>query len=135
MTGSRGRYAALVSTFHVGAAVLAVGALVAGAAPAAAEPGAYGSNGVFGVEGNSPSGWATATIPPGRYKVDQSPSMYPYQSAPGFWLRCNAFPCTPTYPGNIIATGPALRDESLLMEIAPTDVAVSLHNVTLSAVT
>lgn len=76
------------------------------AVPANADPVTYGSNGVFGVGAEPPEGWATASIPPGRYRVDQSPSMYPYLSPPGFWLRCNDF--------------------------LPTDVALSLNNVTLT---
>jgi hypothetical protein len=107
-------------------------AAIALAGSAGAEPPSYGSNGVFSVGADATPGWTTASIPPGRYRVDQAPSMSPYQSAPGYWLRCNAFPCTPNHPGHIIATGPALRDESTLMEIAPGDVAVSLHNATLT---
>jgi hypothetical protein len=113
---------------------LAAGILLGGlcAAPASADPVTYGSNGVFGVGDESPEGWATASIPPGRYRVEQSPSMYPYQSPPGMWLRCNNFPCAGNYPQNIIATGQALRDQPTFMDIAPTDVAVSLLNVTLT---
>lgn len=47
------------------------------AAPAHAHPPSYGSNGVFGVGDKPTNGWATAGIPPGRYRVDQSPSTYP----------------------------------------------------------
>ena len=83
--------------------------------------------------GDKPTdGWATASIPPGRYRVDQSPSMYPYQSSPGFWLRCNNFPCAGNYPGHIIASGNALRDRSTFVDILAADVAVSLANVTLT---
>jgi len=101
-------------------------------APANADPVTYGSNGVFGVGANPPEGWATASIPPGRYRVDQSPSMYPYQSPPGFWLRCNNFPCAGNFGGNIIASGEAIRDQPTYLDILPTDVAVSLNNVTLT---
>jgi hypothetical protein len=113
---------------------LAAGVLLAVllASPAAADPVTYGSNGVFGVGARPPAGWATATIPPGRYRVDQSPSMYPYLSPPGFWLRCNNFPCAGNFPGNIIASGEAVRDEPTIVDILPTDVAVSLNNVTLT---
>jgi hypothetical protein len=113
---------------------LTAGILLGGmpAAPANADPVNYGSNGVFGVGDEPPEGWATASIPPGRYRVDQSPSMYPYQSPPGFWLRCNNFPCAGNFAGNIIASGEALRDQPTFMEILPTDVAVSLNNVTLT---
>ncbi|MGE2734061.1 hypothetical protein [Mycolicibacterium vaccae] len=100
------------------------------AAPASAVP--YGSNGVFGVTTQPRDGWATSYIPPGRYRVDQSPSMQPYQSPPGGWLRCREFPCAPTSPQNIIATGAALRDAPTFVDILPTDVAVALHNVTLT---
>ena len=58
--------------------------------------------------------------------------MYPYPSSPGFWLRCNNFPCAGNYPGHIIASGNALRDQSTCVAILPTDVAVSLGNVTLT---
>ena len=92
----------------------------------------YGSNGVFGVTTQPRDGWATTFIPPGRYRVDQSPSMQPYQSPPGMWFRCNNFPCTPTSPGNIIATGNTPRDIPTFMDILPTDVAIALHNVTLT---
>lgn len=113
---------------------LATGILLAGLtmAPANADPVTYGSNGVFGVGANPPEGWATASIPPGRYRVDQSPSMYPYQSPPGFWLRCNNFPCAGNFGGNIIASGEAIRDQPTFVDILPTDVAVSLNNVTLT---
>lgn len=101
------------------------------ATPAGAAP-VYGSNGVFGVTTQPRDGWATTYIPPGRYRVDQSPSMQPYQSAPGYWLRCSNFPCTGTSPGNIIGTGGALRDAPTFVDILPSDVAVSLYNVTLT---
>ncbi|PEG38122.1 hypothetical protein CQY20_14140 [Mycolicibacterium agri] len=110
-----------------------IGALLAGVCvgTAHADPVSYGSNGVFAV-GDGPPGWATASIPPGRYRVDQSPSMYPYLSPPGFWLRCNNFPCAGNFPGHIIARGDAMRDQSTFVDILPTDVAVSLNNVTLT---
>jgi hypothetical protein len=113
---------------------VAAGILLAGAAaaPAHAGPVTYGSNGVFGVGAEPPAGWATASIPPGRYRVDQSPSMYLYQSPPGFWLRCNAFPCAGNFPGHIIGTGEAIRDQPTFVDILPTDVAISLNNVTLT---
>ena len=101
------------------------------APPAFAAP-AYGSNGVFGVTTQPREGWSTTFIPPGRYRVDQSPSMQPYQSPPGFWLRCQDFPCAPTSPGNIIGNGDALRDAPTFVDILPTDVAIALHNVTLT---
>ncbi|MGH3676419.1 MAG: hypothetical protein ACRDU5_11900 [Mycobacterium sp.] len=113
------------------ASALLVGLLLA--PPAHAAP-SYGSNGVFGVGTEPRDGWATAYIPPGRYRVDQSPSMYPYLSPPGFWLRCNNFPCAPNHPNHIIATGSAIRDVSTFMDILPTDTAVSLHHVTLTMV-
>ena len=78
------------------------------------------------------NGWATAYIPPGHYRVDQSPSMQPYQSPPGRWFRCSDFPCAPTSPGNILGTGAALRDVPTFVDILPSDVAVALHNVTLT---
>ena len=105
---------------------------VALAAPAYAAPPSYGSNGVFNVATNPRDGWATAFIQPGRYRVDQAPSMFPYQSAQGFWYRCHNFPCSPSFPGNVIASGPAVRGVPTFMDILPTDVAVSLHNVTLT---
>jgi hypothetical protein len=116
-------------------AVTAASALLAGVALAAsayAEPPSYGSNGVFGVGTERRDGWVTAYIPPGRYRVDQAPSMPPFESPPGFWLRCNDLPCAPNYPDHIIATGSALRDGSTFMDILPGDAAVSLHNVTLT---
>lgn len=100
------------------------------ALPATAAP--YGSNGVFGVTTQPRDGWTTTFIPPGRYRVDQSPSMQPYQSPPGRWFRCSDFPCAPTSPGNIIGTGAALRDAPTFVDILPSDVAVALHNVTLT---
>nr|WP_183467841.1 hypothetical protein [Mycolicibacterium iranicum] len=100
------------------------------AIPANAVP--YGSNGVFGVTTQPRDGWATTFIPPGRYRVDQSPSMQPYQSPPGLWFRCSNFPCAPTFPGNIIATAPAQRNAPTFVDILPSDVAVALHNVTLT---
>jgi hypothetical protein len=114
---------------------LAAGAVLLGviaAAPASADPVTYGSNGVFGVGAEPPAGWATASIPAGRYRVDQSPSMYPYLSPPGFWLRCNNFPCAGNFPAHIIANGEAIRDQPTFVDIMPTDVAVSLNNVTLT---
>ncbi len=120
---------------NAGLAMTAAGAVLTGpvvAAPADAEPPSYGSNGVFGVGTEPPDGWATASIPPGRYRVDQSPSMYPYLSPPGFWLRCNNFPCAGNFPTHIIASGEALRDQPTFVDIPPTDVAVSLDNVTLT---
>ena len=117
-----------------GLTVAAVGMLLAGPVviPAHADPPSYGSNGVFGVGAEPPEGWATASIPPGRYRVDQSPSMYPYLSPPGFWLRCDNFPCAGNFPGHIIASGEAVRDQPTFVDILPTDVAVSLNNVTLT---
>lgn len=108
-----------------------VAVCLAAAAAAQADPQSYGSNGVFGV-GKPVDGWTTRFIPPGRYRVDQAPSMYPYLSPPGFWLRCNDFPCTPTDPDHVIATGEAVRDVATYVDIPPTDTAVSLHNVTLT---
>jgi hypothetical protein len=115
-------------------AVTAAAALlaVALAAPAAAAPPSYGSNGVFNVATNPRDGWATAFIQPGRYRVDQAPSMFPYQSVPGFWYRCHNFPCSPSFPGNVIASGAAVRDVPTFMDILPSDVAVALNNVTLT---
>jgi hypothetical protein len=110
-------------------ALLAAAALIA---PGSAHAGTYGSNGVFGVHPDQGEGWVTAYIPPGRYRVDQAPSMFPYQSAPGFWLRCNNFLCAPNYPGNIIARGDAVRDVPTFMDVLPSDVAVFLGNVTLT---
>ena len=113
----------------------ATGAVLAGllvAAPAQADPVSYGSNGVFGVGAQPREGWATASIQPGRYRVDQSPSMYPYLSPQGFWLRCNNFPCAGNFPDHIIASGEAVRDQPTFVDILPTDVAVSLNNVTLT---
>jgi hypothetical protein len=115
-------------------ALFAASALLAGltlSAPAQAAP-SYGSNGVFAVGTEPRDGWATTYIPPGRYRVDQSPSMYPYLSPPGFWLRCSNLPCAGNFPGHIIGRGDALRDQPTFMDILPTDAAVSLHHVTLT---
>ncbi|HEX2289205.1 MAG TPA: hypothetical protein VHH53_03195 [Pseudonocardiaceae bacterium] len=103
------------------------------AAPAHASPPSYGSNGVFGVTTNPRDGWVAAFIPPGHYRVDQAPSMAPYQSAQGYWFRCHNFPCGPSFPGNVIASAPAVRGVPTFMDILPTDVGVSLNNVTLTA--
>lgn len=115
-------------------AILAMGVVLAGAlAPAAqAGPPSYGSNGVFNVSTNPRPGWATATIEPGRYRVDQAPSMAPYQSAQGFWYRCHNYPCSPSYPANVITSAPADRNAPTFVDILPSDVAVALHNVTLT---
>jgi hypothetical protein len=126
-----------VDTLHdvktkVAATAAAAMLTLALAAPAMASP-SFGSNGVFNVTTNPRDGWATAFIPPGHYRVDQAPSMYPYQSAPGRWFRCHNFPCGPGFPWNVIASGPALRDAPTFVDILPTDVAVSLNNVTLTA--
>jgi hypothetical protein len=103
------------------------------AVPANASPPSFGSNGVFGVTTNPRDDWVTAYIPPGHYRVDQAPSMAPYQSAQGFWFRCHDFPCGPSFPGNTIASAPAIRDVPTFVDILPTDVGVSLNNVTLTA--
>jgi hypothetical protein len=119
------------STFAVSAAAAVLAGVLA--APAQASPPSYGSNGVFGVAHNpAADGWVTAFIEPGHYRVDQAPSMFPYQSAPGFWFRCHHFPCSPSYPGNIIASGPAQRDAPTFVDILPTDAGVALANVTLT---
>jgi hypothetical protein len=89
-------------------------------------PPRYGSSGTFGV-GTQKRDGLTAFIPPGHYRVDEAPGIF---KAPGFWLRCNGIPCTPTYPGHIIATGGPGDDA--LMEILPSDTAVYLFNVTLT---
>lgn len=120
----------IVSALAAAGALASAGILVA---PAGAAPVSYGSNGVFGVSTQPREGWATTFIPPGRYRVDQAPSMQPYQSAPGYWLRCSTFPCAGTFPANIIATGGALRDAPTFVDILPGDVAVNLYNVTLTA--
>jgi hypothetical protein len=101
------------------------------ALPAQATAGSYGSNGMFGVDPEQGEGWVTAFIPPGRYRVDQAPSMFPYQSAPGFWLRCSNYVCD---PGHIIARGDAIRDVPTFMDVLPGDVGVRLANVTLTTV-
>lgn len=101
------------------------------AAPAHAAP-SYGSNGLFGVDPALAEGWATRFIPPGRYRVDQAPDMRPYQSAPGFWLRCNAFPCSYLDGGHIIARGDAVRGVVQFVDVLPTDAAVALYNTTLT---
>jgi hypothetical protein len=116
----------MVPAFTAGAVLCGVLA----APPAAAVP--YGSNGVFGVTTQPRDGWTTSYIPPGHYRVDQSPSMQPYQSPPGSWLRCREFPCAATSPDNVIAVGDALRDTPTFVDILPTDVAIALHNVTLT---
>lgn len=100
------------------------------AAPAQAIP-SYGSNGVFAVDPAADPGWATAFIPPGRYRVEQAPSMAPYQSAPGFWVRCRAYPCGPGFGGNVIARGDAVRGVTTFMDVVPGDTAVFLANTTL----
>ncbi len=117
-------------------ALLAAGAVASACvlAPSAGAAPSYGSNGVFGVTTQPRAGWSTTFIPPGRYRVEQSPSMQPYQSPPGFWLRCRDFPCAGTSPGNIIGNGDALRDAPTFVDILPTDVAIALHNVTLTPV-
>jgi hypothetical protein len=117
---------------HKPAVFTACALLVSVCLAAPAHAGTYGSNGVFGVDPAQGEGWVTAYIPPGRYRVDQAPSMYPYQSAPGFWLRCNNYLCAPNYPGHIIARGDAIRDVPTFMDVLPGDVAVSLNNVTLT---
>ena len=103
------------------------------AAPAHADPSvyppSYGSSGVFGV-GNQTRDGLTAFIPPGRDRASEAPGIF---KAPGFWLRCNDLPCTPTYPAHIIGTGDASQD-SPLVEILPSDTAVYLFNVTLTFV-
>lgn len=111
------------------ASTVLMGAL---AVPAHAGPPSYGSNGVFNVVTNLRPGWTTATIEPGRYRVDQAPSMPPYQSALGFWYRCHDFPCSPSHPWNVIASAPAHRTAPTFVDVLPTDVAVALHNVTLT---
>ena len=119
-----------------GPQVLAACALLAAAAvvaPASAHAGTYGSNGVFGVHADQGEGWVTAYIPPGRYRVEGAPGVYPYLSPPGFWLRCDNFLCAPNYPGNIIARGDAVRDVPTFMDVLTSDVAVALHNVTLTS--
>jgi len=103
------------------------------AATATADP-SYGSNGVFAVTGHDVPGWATTFIPPGRYRADQAPSLAPFQSAPGFWLRCSAFPCSPHHPQHITAGGAPVRDAPTFVDILPTDVAVFLGNTTLTPV-
>lgn len=115
-------------------AVTAISAVlgVALAVPAQAGPPSYGSNGVFGVAGHPNDGWVTSYIEPGHYRVDQAPSMFPYQSAPGFWYRCHSVPCSPGFPANVTASGPAIRDVPTFVDILPTDIAVSLNNVTLT---
>jgi hypothetical protein len=90
-------------------------------------PPSYGSNGTYGVGTKTRDG-LTAFIPPGRYRADEAPGIF---KAPGFWLRCNAIPCAPTYPAHIIATGDVSQD-SPFVEILPTDTAVYLSNVTLT---
>lgn len=118
------------------AVTAAAGAVLAGivlAPPATAGP-SYGSNGLFGVDTQASQGWATSYIPPGRYRVDQAPSMAPYQSAPGFWLRCSGFPCAIEAGGNIIAKGDAIRDVPTFVDIMPGDAGVRLYNVTLTRV-
>ncbi len=112
--------------------LVAAGALVATAvlsAPANADPPvyppSYGSNGMFAVGTQSRDGW-TAFIPPGRYLLDEAPGIF---KAPGFWLRCSAMPCTPTYPGHIIGTGDVSQG---FVDILPSDAAVYLFNVTLT---
>ncbi|MBV8964933.1 MAG: hypothetical protein JO191_02020 [Mycobacteriaceae bacterium] len=110
-----------------------MGTALALAAPAHADPPiyppSYGSSGVYGVGTRAQDG-LTAFIPPGIYRVDEAPGIF---KAPGFWLRCNATPCAPTFPGHIIARGDVSQDTSLV-GIPPTDAAVYLYNVTLTVV-
>ena len=131
---ARRLHTGLVKRCPLNSRLLAAGALLAGlgvAAPAHADPPSYGSNGVFG--GDKPTdGWATASIPPGRYRVDQSPSMYPYQSPAWFLAAVQQPPLRRKLPGHIIASGNAVRDQSTFVDILPSDVAVSLNNVTLT---
>jgi hypothetical protein len=89
-------------------------------------PPRYGSSGTFGVLGQKRDE-LTSYIPPGHYRVQEAPGIF---KAPGFWLRCNDIPCTPTNPGHIIATGEPGDDA--IMEILPSDTAVYLFNVTLN---
>jgi hypothetical protein len=56
--------------------------------------------------------------------------MYPYQSPPGFWLRCGNLPCAglpPHHRQRECGTG-----QSTFVDILPGDVAVSLNSVTLT---
>jgi hypothetical protein len=111
-------------------AASAVLAAVVLAASAQADPPPqprYGSSGTFGVNGHKRDE-LTTYIPPGHYRVQEAPGIF---KAPGFWLRCNDIPCTPTNPGHIIATGEPGDDA--IMEILPTDAAVYLFNVTLNS--
>ena len=58
--------------------------------------------------------------------------MYPYLSPPGFLAAVQQLPCAGNFPDHIIGTGEALRDQPTFVDILPTDVAVSLNNVTLT---
>jgi hypothetical protein len=116
-------------------ALIATGGVLACvvAAPAHADPPIYppryGSNGTFGV-GTVPRDGVTAFIPPGHYTVEQSPEPWFRPKAPGFWLRCNGIPCTPTHPEHIIGNGD--MPDASVVDILPTDTAVYLFNVTLT---
>ena len=105
-------------------------AVIAAPVPAHADPvypPSYGSNGTFAVGTQTRDG-LSSFIPPGRYQVEEAPGIF---KAPGFWLRCSAVPCHPTYPGHIIAHG-APSEGATLVELLPTDTAVYLFNVTLN---
>lgn len=60
------------------------------------------------------------------------PVLARHRPPPGFWLRCNDFPSAGNFPGHTVASGEAVRDQPTFVDILPTDVAVSLNNVTLT---
>lgn len=91
-------------------------------------PRGYTGNGVLSV-GDQPSGGLIRSIPPGRYAV----TINDGQS--GGWIRCSSVLCGVEYQDNIIAIGNAFGPNySAVMEIEPTDVAVSIFGVTLTPV-
>jgi hypothetical protein len=92
----------------------------------------YSQEGVYAV-GTEPSGGLQAAIPPGRYRVEWKPNEYDF---PGSVIRCSHYECGPTHTENLIALETVQKGQlPSVVDIAPTDVAVHLSDVTLTPVT
>ncbi len=120
---------------NTGLTLTAAGALLAGlvvAAPAHADPPSYGSNGVFGVGDRADEWLGDSQHPAGHVSRRPVPEHVSVSEPAWFLAAVQQLPCAGNYPGHIIASGNALRDQSTFVDILPTDVAVSLGNVTLT---
>lgn len=95
--------------------------------------GSYSQDGVYSI-GTTPSGGLSAAIQPGRYRAEVKTTGM-YADYGGTWIRCSSHLCGLAHPETTIAIGNLFTGQlPSVVEIAPTDVAVSITGLVLTPV-